>query len=256
MVIILAAATGGTYYYRATQVMPQAAIHFLTDVNVPRAGQRVLIFSPHPDDETIGAGAYILESVNRKAQVRIILITDGNKHNLAPLRYKEFRRSTRILGVKARDLVFLGFPDGKLKKEPRSLLYRVFKQEIDSYDPDIVIYPHPNDHHPDHAVAGEVIQRILDGEPRRRASYQYLVHHSRFPQPRKLRPGMYVLPPVGMVTFDREWRRLLIPNGIEKRKDRAIRCYRTQLRVPLLRSLLLSSVRRNELFSVNRADAP
>ena len=114
-ILILAAAVGYGYYEKATQVLPQAAIHFLEDVRLPQTGEKVLVFAPHPDDETIGAGGYIRESVDRGAVVRIILVTDGNKHNLEAKRYQEFRNAARILGVKPRDLIFLNHPDGQLK---------------------------------------------------------------------------------------------------------------------------------------------
>ena len=243
-------------YVRATQVMPQRAIFLLSDVRLPRAGQRVLVFSPHPDDETIGAGGYIRRCCDRGARVRIVLVTDGNKHNLEPRRYAEFKKATWILGVPGDDLVFLGYPDGKMRKQSRSELRRVFAEQIVRFSPDVVVYPHRFDNHPDHAVVGDVMDAVLARMNPEPASYQFLVHHSRFPQPKRLRQGMYVLPPVSLVSFDREWRRLMLPERVEGDKLQAVRCYRTQLRVPLLRSLLLSCVRRNELFSVSGEDDP
>lgn len=256
LIVLIAAAAclgGLSHYMRMTQVMPQATIYFLSDVTLPEAGERVLIFAPHPDDETIGAGGYICEAESKKADVRVVLVTDGNKHGLEHVRYREFEKAAGILGLNGNSLVFLDYPDGKLRKLDRAKLYKVFKKQIESFDPDIVIYPHPLDHHPDHRVTGEIVLTALENGSRRRAAYQYLVHHSRFPQPKKLRPKMYLLPPIRMVTFDKEWRRLMLGSTLVERKGLAVRCYRTQLRVPLLRSLLLSSVRQNELFAVNRA---
>ena len=256
LLLVVAAVAGFGYYARATAVMPQATIHFLSDVRLPEAGEKVLVFSPHPDDETIGVGGYLCESVHRRAIVRIVLITDGNKHNLEARRYMEFRKATKALGVPAKSLVFLEYPDGKLRKQRQAELCRVFRGEVESFDPDIVIYPHPDDGHPDHRTTGRIVQAVLDSGVRKRTAYQYLVHHPRFPQPKKLRPKLYILPPISTVTFDREWRRLLLTTSDEARKKEAIRCYRTQLRVPMLRSLLLSSIRRNELFSVAKASDP
>lgn len=256
MAAFAAAVIGGMNYYRFTQVMPQCTIHLLTDVSAPSNRDRVLVFAPHPDDETIGAGGYIHTAVKAGAVVRIILVTNGNKHGLEPIRYREFRKATNILGVNQNNLVFLGYPDGRLRKKSRVSLYRVFLQQLEQFNPSIVIYPSPKDHHSDHSVCGEVIQSILAQETFKPAAYQYLVHHSRFPQPKKLRPNLYLLPPVRMVTFDKEWRRLILTKDTELVKKEAIKCYKTQLRVPFLRSLLFSSIRKNELFAVDGANDP
>ena len=256
LALLVIVAVVSAYYVRATAVMPQATIHFLSNVRLPKAGEKVLVFSPHPDDETVGVGGYLRESVCRGAIVRIVLVTDGNKHNLEARRYKEFRKATGDLGVSARSLVFLGYPDGKLRKQPQAELYKVFKGEIETFNPDIIIYPHPEDRHSDHRVAGRIAQMAVDSGSRKCTAYQYLVHHPRFPQPKKLRPKLYILPPISTVTFDGEWRRLLLTRSDEARKNEAIRCYQTQLRVPMLRSLLLSSIRKNELFAVTKASDP
>jgi LmbE family N-acetylglucosaminyl deacetylase len=246
----VAAAAAATAYTRCAQVMPQAAIHSLPNVVLPAKGQRVLVISPHPDDETIAAGGYIYKAVRRGARVRIVLVTDGNRHHLEPTRYREFRAATHMLGVKESDLVFLGYQDGKLKRVSRAELCRVLKNQIESCDPDILIYPHPGDKHPDHAVTGRVVEGILEHLQSPPLAYRYLVHHSRFPRPKKYRPKLYLLPPLKMVNPGNDWRKLMLDDGTEEVKSRALFLYRTQLRVPFLRSLLLSSIRRNELFAV------
>jgi hypothetical protein len=55
-------------------VMAQSAAAALPDVVIPQSGQRILVFSPHPDDETIGAGGYIAQSIENGADVRIVLV--------------------------------------------------------------------------------------------------------------------------------------------------------------------------------------
>ncbi len=246
----------GIHYYRITQVMPQCTIHFLTDVSIPQREDKVMVFSPHPDDETIGAGGYIHYAAKAGSQIRIVLVTDGNKHGLETVRYQEFFKATKLLGVNSSDLVFLGYPDGRVRKKSRVKLYNVFREQIESFQPTIVVYPHPEDHHADHAVCGEVLQAVLANERPQIAAYQYLVHHSRFPQPKKLRPKLYLLPPVRMVTFDKQWRRFMLTQDDVEIKKSALKSYKTQLRVPFLRSLLLSSIRKNELFAVNGSNAP
>lgn len=250
MAIFAVAVVLGFLYFRLTQAMPQAAIYFLDDVPAPQSGQKVLVYSPHPDDETIGAGGYIAAVTKQGAVVRIILVTDGNKHHLKNKRYEEFEKATGILGVLPANLVFLNWPDGKLKEQEPQKLENDLNQQLVLYAPNIVIYPDPQDKHPDHAATGQIVQKIL--KDKNIISYQYLVHHRRFPQPKKFSPDEYLLPPISMVNFDEEWQRYLLPTEIEDQKTEAILAYKSQLKVPFLRSLILSSIRKNELFGLSK----
>jgi LmbE family N-acetylglucosaminyl deacetylase len=38
----------------------------------------VLVFVPHPDDETIAVGGFIIKSVENNASVKIVTIMNGN----------------------------------------------------------------------------------------------------------------------------------------------------------------------------------
>jgi LmbE family N-acetylglucosaminyl deacetylase len=179
-----------------------------------------------------------------------VLVTNGNRHGLMNRRYLEFRNATATLGVSAQDLLFLGFPDGRLREEDPGLLQRRFETIIRDYDPQIVLYPHPQDVHPDHAVSGQIVESILKADFPNTVAYQFLVHHHRFPQPKRLEEGRFLLPPVTMTSFDKEWQRFMLPTSIEEQKLHAVLDYGSQLRVPFLRSLLLSLVRKNELFAI------
>ena len=61
-------------------VMAQDGTAALPEVVMPQSGQRVLVFSPHPDDESIGVGGYIAQSIANGANVEIVLVTNGNFH--------------------------------------------------------------------------------------------------------------------------------------------------------------------------------
>ncbi len=210
-----------------------------------------MVFSPHPADETIGVGGYIAQSRKEGADVRVVLVTDGNKHHNEDIRYTEFKKATAILGVPESDLVFLNFPDGKLREQDKATLYERLKDQIDLYNPDIVICPHPRDAHPDHSTTGRIVEEILKTEPDKRTVYEYLVHYELlYPRPRKFAPNLCLLPPKHLVPFGREWRCFLLPQDISDLKVAATFTYKSQLNDPWLHGLLLSSVRRNELFAV------
>lgn len=240
---------GWLIYAQNNQVLPQTAIHFLNDVKAPDAGQRVLVFSPHPDDETIATGGYIYDSEKRGAEVRIILVTDGNKHKLKERRYTEFKKATMSLGVKEEDLVYLNHPDGKLKNENESALLAEFKANIEQYKPDIVFYPSLSDKHPDHATTGRIAREIIKNQGNKIISYQYLVHDTRFPQPKRFEPDLFLLPPLKVISFDQEWQRYMLSSESEEKKTEAVFNYESQLKTPILRGVIMSLIRKNELFS-------
>ena len=249
IIVGIAVMLGLAFYYLGTNnVMPQSSIYFLDDAKLPEKGQKVLVYSPHPDDESIAAGGYIAESAERGASVKIVLVTDGNKHGLRDKRYVEFKKATGILGISEQDLTFLNYPDGSLNKVDQEQLLSDLKKQIDDFKPDIVVYPNPSDKHPDHALVGKDTKRILENDALI-TGYQYLVHYPNFPQPRMYKKDLYLLPAQNAVRFDKEWKRLILSSDAEDKKEQAIYSYKTQIRVPVLRSLMLSSIRKNELFS-------
>lgn len=232
-------------------VLPASAIFLLSQMPNPVADDRVLVFSPHPDDETIGMGGFIFNARRAGATVRIVLASDGDKHGLRDRRYEEFRRATERLGVNPTDLRFWGYPDGSLKTHEENLK-REAAEEIGSFQPTIVLYPHPDDHHSDHAVLGRVTEELLvhtgQGE-RGIRGFRYLVHHRDFPQPKTLAREAKLMPPLSMLGLDQRWHVFELSPETQEAKNNALREYRTQLRNPFLYPLLVNLLRENELFS-------
>ena len=96
----------------------------------PRVGQRILVFSPHPDDETLGAAGLIRQAKLRGDDVRVVFLTNGDGFGIsaarefheitvppkdfvryAYLRQGESRTALAVLGVPPEDIHFLGYPD-------------------------------------------------------------------------------------------------------------------------------------------------
>jgi len=94
---------------------------------------RLMIFSPHPDDESLGAGGLIQRVLEAGGKVKVVFITSGDgfpegvekeDHISHPSakdynRYGEERRLEALkadatLGVNEHNVIFLGFPDGGL----------------------------------------------------------------------------------------------------------------------------------------------
>jgi len=99
------------------------------------AGSRLLIVSPHPDDESLCCGGYIHANANVGVNIYIVWVTNGDGYwraaaarfkkpipdvndyqELGRLRMVEARNASKDLGVPDDHLLFLGFPDGGLDK--------------------------------------------------------------------------------------------------------------------------------------------
>lgn len=96
----------------------------------PQVSQRLLVFAPHCDDETLGAGGLMRESRLKGCDVRVVIITNGDGfrvgvsrefHKLsvstadferyAYLRQGEARTALGVLGIPSDHVLFLGYPD-------------------------------------------------------------------------------------------------------------------------------------------------
>lgn len=250
-VAVVIGATCVLYSFNVPPVMAQGGAAALPDVVMPQSGQRVMVFSPHPDDESIGVGGYIAQSIENGADVEIVLVTNGDFHGNEQERYAEFKKATNILGVPESNLVFLGFPDGKLDKLDTSVLCTAFQTQIEQFNPDIVIYPDVNDANRDHAAIGRAMQEVLKTEPNEITNYEYLVHFSYvWPRPREYAPNLDLTPPEQLVNGDNIWEKVPLSPSIENIKAEAIRTYRSQLENDWLHGLMLSSIRKNELLAV------
>jgi LmbE family N-acetylglucosaminyl deacetylase len=81
-----------------------------------------VVFSPHYDDETLGAGAAVLRLRQMGASVHIVFMTDGSRSHagampgaeLAALRHEEGLQAAAMLGVEAGRVVFLEYPEARL----------------------------------------------------------------------------------------------------------------------------------------------
>lgn len=130
--------------------------------------RRVLAVMAHPDDIEFMAGGVLARWARAGAELHFLLLTDGDsgsrdpavtREALVATRHAEQRAAAAVLG--ARDVRFLGYPDGRLVNtiELRLAIARAIRQ----VRPDAVItcdprffYSDDYINHPDHRAAGEV----------------------------------------------------------------------------------------------------
>lgn len=106
----------GDAFFAAADALPLARLSDLL------GDGGAVIVAPHPDDESLGCGALILEAVAASRPVRIVFVSDGAKSHpnsrshpperLRSLREKEALSACTALGVGASEIEFLRLPDG------------------------------------------------------------------------------------------------------------------------------------------------
>jgi LmbE family N-acetylglucosaminyl deacetylase len=201
------------------------------------------------------------------------------------MRQRESLAALKILGIKPEQVSFLSYPDrgspsewndhwsasnpyrspySQGTKSPYPLTYNphsVYAGEdylgdimsiLKDYRPDLIVYPHPDDVHPDHwglnvftrLAITEVMHSDTTFKP---TQLTYLIHRPDFPTVRGLKPQASLVPPPSLWNLYPDWIGLDLTPADVQLKGRAVQAYRSQL--PLLHSLLESFVRSNELFA-------
>lgn len=200
-------------------------------LEVNRLRGPLLIVAPHPDDEVLAAGGLIQRAVSQGFEIHILYLTVGDgfadavkqlKMNLVPssfrelgsIRHQEAIDSAHFLGVPAKNLHFLGFPDGGLSQitngstAPHALYaskttglnranYPFVKQQVGytrmnlnrtlltllhEIQPQTLFINHVKDNHPDHAGSRRALLQALYLTKLSPDVYSYLIHYPKWPK--------------------------------------------------------------------------
>jgi LmbE family N-acetylglucosaminyl deacetylase len=150
------------------------------------AVQRALVITAHPDDVDFGAAGTIAQWTDEGIEVTYCVITDGDaggfdhsvpRHEMGGIRQAEQRAAAAEVGVS--DVVFLGYPDGRLHVsfDLRLDLARVIRE----VRPQRVLCQSPQRNmtriyasHPDHLAAGEAAMCAIYPDARNPFAYSEL----------------------------------------------------------------------------------
>jgi len=125
---------------------------------------RVLVISPHPDDEVIGCGGTLRRHIENSDVVQVIFLTSGENgvrgqppDETARRRETEAAKAARIIGY--RHIEFWREPDGAVRST-RVLVNRL-RKKVNEWRPQILYLPHEAEMHPDHRAAARIARRAL-----------------------------------------------------------------------------------------------
>jgi LmbE family N-acetylglucosaminyl deacetylase len=141
-----------------------------------------VVFSPHPDDETLSCGGTIIKKIRAGAEVKIVFMTYGQKshqhiiseNKLKPIRTNEALAASKKLGVEEA-VVFLGFNDGELSKNEDSAIHKVIKLLLSQQPHEIFIpyYKEPLLWSADHLATNRIVLAALQAYGRTVVIYEY-----------------------------------------------------------------------------------
>lgn len=113
---------------------------------------KVLVVSPHPDDEVLGAGGTIARLASEGNDVTVAIVTRGWEPLFAKSQVEQVRAEARaaneVLGVK--HLRFMDLPVTKLNEIPKHELNKAFEQLVSEEEPELVFLPFSGDLQEDH----------------------------------------------------------------------------------------------------------
>jgi LmbE family N-acetylglucosaminyl deacetylase len=128
---------------------------------------RVLVLSPHPDDEAIGCGGTLAKHVAEGDRVRIVFITSGEagghgrtEEETRRVREAEATAAGAILGVEA--VEFWREPDGRVRAT-RGLARRL-RDQFETWRPDLVYVTHAAESHRDHRAVERTVRHVVSRE--------------------------------------------------------------------------------------------
>ncbi len=135
-------------------------------------GKTVLIFTPHPDDDTFQCGGIMSILAKNGNKVVLVIYTNDNKgsldlemtsERLARIRRREEEEACKVLGVPKKNIHWLGYEDGDLEYADPQRLRGEAARFIKIYHPDAIFSIDPGEEHErwhktDHRMAAFITQ--------------------------------------------------------------------------------------------------
>lgn len=110
-------------------------------------GKTILIFTPHPDDDTFACGGIMKILADNGNNIQVVVYTNDDKgsldlemtsERLARIRKAEEEKACEILGIPAANITWLGYEDGNLEYADPQRLRGEAARQMKIHRPDAV----------------------------------------------------------------------------------------------------------------------
>lgn len=124
------------------------------------AGKRILIISPHPDDESICCGGLIMLAKKQKAKTHVLFMAVGSSRQfltgktVANERIKELKKAAKY-GNFSYDIAFRGKAFMRMDDLPQKDIIEIIEDVSQKTKPDIVCIPHRESFDQDHRAVAD-----------------------------------------------------------------------------------------------------
>jgi hypothetical protein len=115
------------------------------------SNKKILMISPHSDDETIGCGA-LINVISKNNYLKFLLLTNEKNQKKSSIRQKEYLNAVNTLARKSVKPDMLGLPDGELYLNKDKLNSKV-SSIVTRNKIEILFVTSVFDFHPDHRAA-------------------------------------------------------------------------------------------------------
>ncbi|MEY8304009.1 PIG-L family deacetylase [Anaerosalibacter bizertensis] len=128
--------------------------------------KKVLIISPHVDDETIGLGGTLIKHKKAGDEVCLVYVSDGggsttelSKSEVIKLRKKEGEKLGEVLNINS--IYFLDEPDGYVDSSKEELIEKI-EEILEIESPEIIYTPFLIDGHKDHVESTKSVLKAIE----------------------------------------------------------------------------------------------
>jgi LmbE family N-acetylglucosaminyl deacetylase len=123
--------------------------NLLKPIGLPES-PKILILAPHPDDECLMAGFALRAKEEWGSSIYVLPYSFGSRVERRLQRKNEMKAAIQVLGFELID----PRTDQKLER----LTMSEFVSACQSIQPDVILSPHPDDHHPAHVEASQMVR--------------------------------------------------------------------------------------------------
>jgi len=135
-------------------------------------GQTIMVFTPHPDDDTFSSGGTMARLAANGNKVIVVIYTNDNRgsrdpdmtrERLAVIRRAEEENACALLGIPKENIEWLGYEDGDLEYADPKVLRGEIARLIKIHRPAAVFSPDPGTtwvqwHKTDHRMGANITQ--------------------------------------------------------------------------------------------------